>query len=184
MHEYNHFISGNRLLRWYFVQYNHHAALVHTLRQRKKREKQRQFNGKNTASSSQQYYFLGYLWFFFKEPADKKKTKIGEKTGEAATVVPGIRVASRTLWTTTNKLEAGPAANKRPRQRGTDASFTYVLLRSCGDVRRPRHLPNAKTAAISQPDADGITKNKYRISEIPRPGRYCTNIKLNNRKNK
>ena len=33
-------------------------------------------------------------------------------TGEATTVVtvvPGMRITSRTLWTTTNKLEAGPA---------------------------------------------------------------------------
>ena len=35
------------------------------------------------------------------------------KTGEATTVVPGIRITSRTLWTTTNKLDAAPAAKGR-----------------------------------------------------------------------
>ena len=53
---------------------------------------------------------------FFQEPADKKKTKNRGKKPEKLlrrTVVPGIRITSRTLWTTTNKLEAGPAAKGR-----------------------------------------------------------------------
>ena len=142
------------------IQYNHHAALVHTLCLAEKETRKRtKFNRKNTASSGKQYYFLEYLipGIFFERTnqSTKKKQKLGGKTGEATTVVPRIRITSRTLWTTTNKLEAGPAANKRPRQRGTDASFTCVLLRSCRDVRRPRHLPNANTAAIFQPDPDG-----------------------------
>ena len=49
-------------------------------------------------------------FFFFKEPADKKK---GKKTGKATTVVPGIHITSRTLWTTTNSLDTGPAAKGR-----------------------------------------------------------------------
>ena len=93
------------------IQDNHHAALVHTLWQSKKREKERKFN-ENTASSSKQYYFLEYLVFFLKNKPTKKQ-KIGGKTGEATTVVPGIRITSRTLWTATNKLEAGPAAKGR-----------------------------------------------------------------------
>ena len=70
----------------------------------------------------------------------------------------------------------GEAGCKRPRQQGTDASFTCVLLRSSREVRRPRHMPNAKTAAIFQLIQMGSRKNKSRILEIPRPGRYI-NIK-------
>ena len=112
-------------------------------------------------------------FFFFKEPADKKKGKKNWKS------------YYRCTWYTyhikdalDNHEHTGHGAGcKRPRQRGTDALFTCVLLRSCRDVRRPRHLPNAKTTAIFQPDPDGTRKNKSRISEIPRPGRYRTNIK-------
>ena len=139
---------------------------IHCLAE-KETQKRTKFNGKNTASSSQQYYFLGYLVFFFKEPADKKKTKIGEKTGEAATVVPGIRVASRTLWTTTNKLEAGPAANKRPRQRGTDASFTCMCASSVLSRRAtspaPAQRKHCRYFSTLYPDGDrpdGTTKKR------------------------
>ena len=92
--------------------------------------------------------------FFF-----SKKQKIGGKYW---------RSCYRCTWYTyhieyaldNHEQTGGGAGCKRPRQRGTDASFTCVLLRSCRDVRRPRHLPNAKTAAISQPDPDGTTKKK------------------------
>ena len=63
----------------------------------------------------------------------------------------------------------GGACCKRPRQRGTDASFTCMLLRSCRDVRRPRHLPIAKTA-ISQPDPDGTTKKQISYFGDPQTG--------------
>ena len=135
------------------IQYNHHASLVHALCLAEiETRKRTKFNRKNTASSSKQYYLLEYLFFFSKEPADKKNSNRGKKLEKLLPLyLVHIRITSRTLWTTTNKLEVGPAANKRPRQRGIDASFTCVLLRSCRDVRRPRHLPNANTAAIFQP---------------------------------
>ena len=57
--------------------------------------------------------FARVTGIFLKRTSRQKKKKIGEKTGEAATVVPGTRITSRTLWTTTNKLEAGPAAKGR-----------------------------------------------------------------------
>ena len=57
-----------------------------------------------------------------------------------------------------------------------DRCVAHMLLRSCRDVRRPRHLPNAKTAASLESHPDGTTENKYRISDIPRLDRY-TNIK-------
>ena len=109
MYEYNHFILGNRLLCWYNT--NHHAALAHTSAE--KHEKEQHLTVENTASSSKQYFFLEYLVSLFKEPADKKKQDRGKETGEATTVVPGIRITSRTHWTTLNKLEAGPAAKGR-----------------------------------------------------------------------
>ena len=56
-----------------------------------------------------------------------------------------------------------------------DRCVAHMLLRSSRDVRRPRHLPNAKLTAV-QSHPDGTTKNKYRISETARPGRY-TKIK-------
>ena len=59
-----------------------------------------------------------------------------------------------------------------------DRCVAHMLLRSCRDVRRPRHLPNAKITAIVQSHPDGTTKNKSRISETLRPGRYTrTKIK-------
>ena len=80
MHEYNHFILGNRLLRWHQLHTITMQPLAHTLWQRKKREKERKFNinSKNTASSCKQYYYiLEYLVFFLEEPSDHKKQKIG-----------------------------------------------------------------------------------------------------------
>ena len=72
---------------------------------------------KNTASSSKQYYLLEYLVFFVKNQPTKKTKNRGKKLEKLLlirrTVVPGIRITSRTLWTTTNKLEAGPAAKGR-----------------------------------------------------------------------
>ena len=143
------------------IQYNHHTA---TLWQRKKREKERNFNSKNTTRSSKQYYLPEYLIFLFKEPADKENKNRGGNW----------RSYYRCTWYTyhikdtldNHEQSGGGAGCKRPRQRGTDASFTCVFLRSCRDVRRPRHLPNAKTVAIFQPesDPDGTTKKQMSYS--------------------
>ena len=62
-----------------------------------------------------------------------------------------------------------------------DRCVPHMLLRSCRDVRRPRHLPNAKTAAMLQLIQMGPRKNKSPISETPRPGRYT---KLKQKKTK
>ena len=104
------------------------------------RVKKQQAAAKNIISSS--------TWYFFKEPADtKKKKNRGGKTGEASTVVPGIRITSRTLWSTTNKLEAGPAAKGRDNEGQMRRSqVCFGLVATC-DVPGT-HLPNAKTAAI------------------------------------
>ena len=137
------------------IQHNHHAALVHTL-WRKKNEnlivKIRQVALNIIISSSTWYCFLK------NQPTNKKK---GEKTGEATTAVPGIRITPRTHWTTTNKLEAGPAAKGRDNE---------------GHMRRSHVCFFG--AAIYNLIPMGPRKSKSRISEIPRPGRYTrTNIK-------
>ena len=119
MHEYNHFILANIGCFVDTVQYNHLAALVPTLWQRKKREKEQKINSKNTASSSK-HYLLQYLVFFLEEPADKKRKKIGGKNW---------RSYYRCTWYTYHIRDAlgnheqsgGGAGCKRPRQRGTDA---------------------------------------------------------------
>ena len=48
--------------------------------------------------------------------------------------------------------------------------MAHMLFRSCRDVRRPRYLPNATTAAILQSHPDETTKNKLCFSETPRRG--------------
>ena len=145
---------------------------------RERNTRRTKFNGKNIASSSKQYYFLECLVFFFEESAEKRNKNTGKKLEKLLPLLYLVHthITSRTPWTTTNKLEAGPAANKTPRQRGTEASHTCVLLRSCRDVRRPRHLPNANAAAIFQIGIVqmGPRKNNFRISEIPKRGRYTT----------
>ena len=94
-------------------------------RREKKRTKERKFNSKNTASSVKHYYFLKYLVLFSKEPADEQKE--GWKNW---------RSHYRCTWYTYHTKDAldnheqtgGGACCKRPRQRGTYASFTCVLL--------------------------------------------------------
>ena len=91
---------------------------AYTLAEKETRKRTKIFNSKNTASSSK-HYLLEYLVIFFEEPArtsrQKKKKYRGKQLEKQLrrTVVPGIRITSRTLWTTTNKLEAGPAAKGR-----------------------------------------------------------------------
>ena len=86
----------------------------------------------NTVCSSTWYIFL-------KETSLQKKinnNNRGKKLEKVATVVPGIRITSRTLWTTAKKLEARPAANGRDNEgqmRRSHACF-FGLVATC-DVR-------------------------------------------------
>ena len=117
--------------------------------------------------------FARVTGIFLKRTSRQKKKKIGEKTGEAATVVPGTRITSRTLWTTTNKLEAGPAAKGRDNEgqmRRSHVCF-FGLVATC-DV--PGTCPTQKLPLFLNLIQMGPRKNKSRISEIPRPGRYRT----------
>ena len=60
------------------MQYNHHAALVHTLWLRKKREKERKINTKKCSKQQQTILFARVpVFFFFNQPT--KETKIGGK---------------------------------------------------------------------------------------------------------
>ena len=120
------------------IQYNHHA-LVHTLWQRNA-EENANLLAKNTASSSKQYYFLEYPFHFFKRSSrQKKKKKIGGKNWTSYYDVPLYLVyvsRSRTLWTTTNKLEAGPPAKGRDNEGKMRRSYVcfFGLVATC-DVR-------------------------------------------------
>ena len=85
-----------------------------------------------------------------------------------------IRITSRTLWTTRNKLEAGPAAKGRDNEGQMRVCF-FGLVATC-DVSGT--CPTQQLPPFLNPIQMGPRKNKSRISEIPRPGRYRTNIKL------
>ena len=143
------------------IRCNHHPALVHTLWVREKNTKKnenlivklQQAAANNIICSSTVPVFL-----FSRTSRQKKKEK---KTGEATNVVPGIWYAYHIKDALDNQEHTGDEAGcKRSRERGTNASFTCVLLWSCRDVRRPRYLSNAKTAAIIEPHPDGTTKKQ------------------------
>ena len=51
-----------------------------------------------------------------------------------------------------------------------DRCVAHMLLRSCRDVRRPRHLSNAKTAAILQSHPVGTTKKQISYFGDPQTG--------------
>ena len=133
-----------------------------------KREKERNLMVNIQQAAANKMTFSS-TWYFSLKNQPTKKQKIGEKNW---------RSCYRCTWYTCSIKDAldnheqtgGGAGCKRPRQRGTNASFTCVLLRSCRDVRRPRHLPNAKTAAISQPDPDGTTKKQISYFGDPQTG--------------
>ena len=93
---------------------------------------------------------------FLEEPAEKQnKTK---KTRETVQLGPGADASiSTTPSTTRTNLRRG-LLQKTATTR--DRCVAHMLLRSCRDVRRPRHLPTAKTAAILQSHQDGTTKKQ------------------------
>ena len=76
--------------------------------------------------------------------------------------LPRIRITSKTLWTTTNKLASGPAATGRSNEEQMRRSHD---LRYDRNLRRPRHLPNAKYCRYNLIQM-GPRRSKHRISEI------------------
>ena len=125
---------------------------------------------------------LEYLLFSLKESADKKKNREGKlEKLLRRTVVAGMRMTSRTPWTTTNKLEAGPAGKgggNEGQVRRSHVCF-FGLVATCDD---PGTCPTKKLPLFLNLIQMRPRKNEYRISEIPRPGRYRTNINSKNRK--
>ena len=132
---------------------------AYTLPEKETRKRTKQFNSKNTASSSKQYDLLEYQVFFSKNQPTKKTKIGGGETGEARDDVPLFLVYvshSRTLWTTTNKLEAGPAAKGRDNEgqmRRSHVCF-FGLVATC-DV--PGTCPTRKLPLFFKPDPDGTT---------------------------
>ena len=143
------------------IQYNHH-----TLWQRKKREKERKQLIAKIQQAAENNIICSSTWYFFRKNSPQKKKGRGELEKLLPLYVPGIGITSLYRYHIKDALDnhkqtGGGAVCKRPReQRGTDPAFTCVLLRSCRDVRPPRHLPSAKTATFSQPDPDGTTKKQ------------------------
>ena len=137
------------------IYYNHHAALTLAEKETRKRTKYSgivKYGSINLITSSS---------MFFRITSRKKEEKKRKKTAAWSTV------QSRTNWRRGLLQKAATAR---------DRCVAHLLPRSCRDVRRPRHLPNAKTAAILQSRPHGTTKKQIsyfvRVSEIPRPGRY------------
>ena len=170
MHEYSHFILVGCFVDAMQLPCGPGA---YTLAEKETRKRTIFVYIKNTASSSN--IICSSTWHFFLRTSRQKKTKNrGKKTGEAATVVPGIRVTSRTLWTTTNKLEAGPAAKGRDNEgqmRRSHVCF-FALVATC-DV--PGTCPTQKLPLFLNLIQMGPRQNQSRISEVPRPGKYYTN---------
>ena len=50
-----------------------------------------------------------------------------------------------------------------------DRCVAHMLLRSCRDVRRPRHLPNTKFTTVVQSHPDGTAKSTCRTTVYRRP---------------
>ena len=162
MHDYNHFILGNRLLRWYNT-ITMRLWCIHFGRERNAKENEnvivniQQAAANNIISSS--------TWQFFKRTSRQKKTKNGGKKLEKVLPLYRTRITFKDALDNCEQTGGG-AGGKRPRQRGTDASFTCVLIRFCRDVRCPRHLPNVKTAAIFQPHPDETMKKQLSYFEV------------------
>ena len=155
------------------IQYNHHAALVHTLwrRNAKKNEsvmvKIQQAAANNIISSG--------TWDFFLKNQPTKKTKIGrgqklEKLLPLYLVLYAYHI--KEALETTNKLEAGPAAKGRDNEGQTRRSHVCFGLVATCDV--PGTCPSPKLQLFFNLIQMGPRKS--RISEIPRPRRYA-NIK-------
>ena len=140
------------------TQYNHHAALVHTLWQRKKREKKQK--NKSLKYSKQQHtiLFARVPGIFCTEP-DDKKNKIGEKKTEKLLPLYLMYISRQGRFGQHDQTVDGPGC-KRPPQRGTDVSFTCVL----------RHLLSAKTSAGFEPDPHGTTKEQISYFGDPQTG--------------
>ena len=90
------------------------------------------------------------------EPAEKKnrKTELKKSVQRGPGADAIINTAPSTTGTNWRRGLLQKAATTR------DRCVAHMILRSYRDMRRPRHLPNAKTAAILQSQPDGTTKKQ------------------------
>ena len=114
--------------------------------------------------------------FVWKNLPKKGKKRTAYSPGAGTSIqLPGIYMKDtfdNQPWTNLRRGLLQKAVTTR------DRCVAHMLFRSCRDVRRPRHLLNAKNTAIVQSHPDGTTKIKSRISETPKPGWYTrTKIK-------
>ena len=101
--------------------------------------------------------------FVLKNQPTKKRG--GGGIGGATIVVPCIRITSRTLWTITNRLEAGPAAKGRDNEGQmlrSHVSFGLVATCNASGTCSKQQLP-----LFFNLTQVGPRKEESRISEVP-----------------
>ena len=111
--------------------------------------------------------------FFLKNQPTKKTKNRGKKTVvEATTVVPGIRITTRTLWTTTNKLEAGPAARGRDNEGQMRRShvYFYSVLSRRATSPAPAQRKNCRYFSTWIRSRHGTTKKQISHFGDPQTG--------------
>ena len=166
MHEYNHFILGNRLFRWCnTITMRPWCILFGRERNAKKNEKS---TLKNAASSSKQYYLLEHLLFFSRTSRQKKTKNKGEKLEKLLPLYlvyvshQGRFGKPRTNW---RRGWLQRAATTRDRR------VVHTCASSVLSQRATSPPPdNAKTAAISQPGPDGTMKKQISYFGDPQTG--------------
>ena len=131
-----------------------HAALAHVLWRRKKRENKR--NAKIQEEQAATNYFLECI--FQKNKPKKEHQNRGKKNCTAWSRSRCEYQHDRTTPSTTPTNWRRGLLQKAVTTR--DRCVAHMILRSCRDVRHPRHLPKAKTAAILQSHPDGTTKKQ------------------------
>ena len=121
---------------------------------------------KNTAAASSSKHASGIC---LEEPAEEKGEKNIQRGPGAGTSiqVPGTYHMKDTF-------DNQPRTNLRrsllqKAMTTRDRCVAHMLLRSCRDVRRPRHLPNTKFTTVVQSHPDGTAKSTCRTTVYRRP---------------
>ena len=144
---------------------------MHTLRQRKKREKERKINSKNTASSSKQYYLLELLIISLKEPPDEKTKNRGKNWRRCCLPLYLVYVSHqgrfgqpRTNW---RRGRLQKAATTR------DRCVFHMCASSVLSRRATSPAPaRRKNCRYFSTWSSWDHENTNLVSEIPRPERY------------
>ena len=159
------------------IQYNHHAALVHTLSNLPEKEtrKRTRINSKNTASSRKHYYLLAYLLFFLRTSRQKQKNR-GKELEKLLPLYlvyvshQGRFGQPRTNW---RRGRLQKAATTRDRCVVHMCASSVLSRRATS----PAPVQRENCCYFLNLIQMGPRQNKSRISEIPRPRWYRTNIK-------